>query len=50
MATITPEQNRVARRAARSAAARRRFAKWKAEMETWGCTVTIPESLTPPEQ
>lgn len=46
----TRERTRAARHARKTKAARERFAKWKIEMESWGCTVTVPEDITPPEQ
>lgn len=42
------ERTRAARRAARVRNARNRFAKWKIEMESWGCTVVVPDELVPP--
>lgn len=41
-------RTRAAIEAARVAAARRRFTKWKIQMESWGCTVEVPEDLIPP--
>lgn len=45
----TKARGHSARKAARIANARRRFTKWKTEMESWGCTVAVPEDLIPPE-
>jgi len=50
MATITPEQNRAAREAARISAARRRFERYRNEMRDWGVPVPeIPDTLTAPK-
>jgi hypothetical protein len=50
METKEPDvRTRAAIEAARVAAARRRFGKWKNEMEAWGCAVDIPDALAAPK-